>query len=76
MDKQQRNLADEIFYSERVTDDAYEYRHVIIPKELVKRVPKDHFMSEAEWRALGICQSVGHAPEPHVLLFRRAIAKK
>jgi hypothetical protein len=103
---QQRKLEDEIFYSERVSDDNYEYRyagfsshceyslfggifgvflcfyvllsHVILPKELVARgfisciisvrsyassiiVPKDHLMSEAEWRAIGICQSVGFA---------------
>lgn len=36
-------------------------------------------MSETEWRNLGVQQSVGwvhymlHAPEPHVLLFRRPI---
>jgi hypothetical protein len=42
-----------------VSDDQYEYRHVILPRELAAKVPKDHFMSETEWRALGICQSVG-----------------
>ncbi|KAH7816801.1 putative cyclin-dependent kinase regulatory subunit CKS1 [Monocercomonoides exilis] len=57
--KKERNLADEIFYSERVHDDYYEYRHVILPKELAEKVPKDHFMTEEEWRRLGICQSVG-----------------
>lgn len=36
-------------------------------------------MSETEWRNLGVQQSVGwvhymlHAPEPHVLLFRRPL---
>ncbi|KAI0282120.1 regulatory subunit of cyclin-dependent kinase [Russula aff. rugulosa BPL654] len=77
-----------IHYSDRYTDDEYEYRHVILPKPLFKMIPKSYFnpddpgvlrlLSEAEWRGIGITQSLGwehyevHAPEPHVLLFRRA----
>ena len=40
-------------------------------------MPKKHLMTETEWRNLGVQQSPGwvhymvHAPEPHVLLFRR-----
>ncbi|KAH9981441.1 regulatory subunit of cyclin-dependent kinase, partial [Lactifluus volemus] len=76
-----------IHYSDRYSDDEYEYRHVILPKPLFKMIPKDYFnpddpgvlrlLSEAEWRGIGITQSLGwehyevHAPEPHVLLFRR-----
>jgi len=76
-----------IHYSERYSDDEYEYRHVILPKPLFKLIPKQFFnpddsgtlrlLSEAEWRGIGITQSLGwehyevHAPEPHVLLFRR-----
>jgi len=76
-----------IHYSDRYADDEYEYRHVILPKPLFKMIPKDYFnpddpgilrlLSEAEWRGIGITQSLGwehyevHAPEPHVLLFRR-----
>lgn len=53
------------------------FRHVILPTELVKLVPKTHLMTETEWRNLGVQQSPGwvhymiHAPEPHVILFRR-----
>jgi cyclin-dependent kinase regulatory subunit CKS1 len=95
-----------IHYSERYSDDEFEYRHVILPKPLLKLIPKQYFcpddsgvlrlLSENEWRGIGITQSLGWvhyevhgpsyhplhrgssdseqpaAPEPHVLLFRRA----
>ena len=94
-----------IHYSDRYSDDEYEYRHVILPKQLLKMIPKDYFspdesgvlrlLTEHEWRGIGITQSLGWehyevhgeipyflsatgkhlhliAPEPHVLLFRRA----
>lgn len=54
-------------------------RHVILPKELCKKMPPRRLMSEDEWRALGVTQSQGwchymlHTPEPHILLFRRPI---
>ncbi|KZV62155.1 cyclin-dependent kinase regulatory subunit, partial [Peniophora sp. CONT] len=89
--EQQRKLdeyIDKIHYSDRYSDDYYEYRHVILPKPLFKMIPKQYFsaddpgtlrlLSEAEWRGIGITQSLGwehyevHAPEPHVLLFRRS----
>ncbi|EIW84853.1 cyclin-dependent kinase regulatory subunit [Coniophora puteana RWD-64-598 SS2] len=78
---------EKIHYSDRYSDDIYEYRHVILPKPLLKLVPKEYFdkeqpnclrlLREDEWRGIGITQSLGwehyeiHAPEPHVLLFRR-----
>ncbi|PAA56415.1 hypothetical protein BOX15_Mlig010260g1 [Macrostomum lignano] len=78
------NLASKILYSEKYRDDMYEYRHCHIPKELVSRLPRSgdsiRLMSEAEWRSLGIQQSLGwvnymvHHPEPHIILFRRPIA--
>ena len=34
-------------------------RHVLLPKEIAKLVPKKHLMSEAEWRSLGVQQSQG-----------------
>ncbi|SCV67474.1 BQ2448_5085 [Microbotryum intermedium] len=55
----------------------FEYRHVILPKALVKYLPTDRLAEEDEWRGLGIRQSPGwehylrHAPEPHILLFKR-----
>ncbi|KAF8479276.1 regulatory subunit of cyclin-dependent kinase [Russula ochroleuca] len=69
-----------IHYSDRYSDDEYEYRHVILPKPLFKMIPKSYFNPDdpwPEWRGIGITQSLGwehyevHAPEPHVLLFRR-----
>ncbi|KAL0946538.1 hypothetical protein HGRIS_012746 [Hohenbuehelia grisea] len=77
---------DKIHYSDRYSDDIFEYRHVILPKPLFKMIPKQYFndetgtlrlLAEQEWRGIGITQSLGwehyevHAPEPHVLLFRR-----
>uniref|UniRef100_A0A8C7WQ62 Cyclin-dependent kinases regulatory subunit n=1 Tax=Oryzias sinensis TaxID=183150 RepID=A0A8C7WQ62_9TELE len=69
----------QIYYSDKYDDDKYEYRHVMLPKEIAKRVPKTHLMSETEWRNLGVQQSQGwvhymiHQPEPHILLFRRPL---
>jgi len=76
-----------IHYSDRYSDEQYEYRHVILPKPLFKLIPKSYFndddsgtlrlLADHEWRGIGIQQSLGwvhyeiHAPEPHVLLFRR-----
>ncbi|XP_043279744.1 cyclin-dependent kinases regulatory subunit-like isoform X2 [Venturia canescens] len=68
---------DTIQYSDKYNDDKYEYRHVILPADLAKLVPKSHLMTETEWRNLGVQQSprwvhyMMHGPEPHVLLFRR-----
>jgi cyclin-dependent kinase regulatory subunit CKS1 len=55
-------------------------RHVILPKEIAKQLPKPmRLLAENEWRRIGVQQSKGwvhyavHMPEPHVLLFRRAL---
>lgn len=67
----------DIEYSSRYSDDYFEYRHVVIPKSLVPRIPH-RLLSESEWRAIGIRQSRGwenymrYEPEPHILLFRRS----
>ena len=42
-----------------ITNQIFFLRHVIIPKEFVKKLPKDRFMTEEEWRAMGIQQSPG-----------------
>ncbi|XP_020805358.1 cyclin-dependent kinases regulatory subunit-like [Drosophila serrata] len=66
-----------IYYSPKYYDDTYEYRHVVLPREMVYMVPRTRLMSEYEWRSLGVQQSPGwvhymiHDPEPHILLFRR-----
>jgi len=72
----------QIYYSDKYFDTDYEYRHVILPKDIAKLVPKNHLMSETEWRAIGVQQSQGwvhymmHEPEPHILLFRRPPPKE
>jgi cyclin-dependent kinase regulatory subunit CKS1 len=74
-----RQNSPKIQYSDKYTDDVYEYRHVILTKELARILPKDRLMSEREWRSVGVQQSIGwehymiHQPEPHVLCFRRAL---
>ena len=79
---------DSIHYSPRYSDDTHEYRHVMLPKAMLKVIPSDYFNSETgtlriltedEWRGLGVTQSLGwehyecHAPEPHILLFKRPL---
>ncbi|XP_038624826.1 cyclin-dependent kinases regulatory subunit 1 isoform X2 [Tachyglossus aculeatus] len=60
----------------------YSDKHVMLPKDIAKLVPKTHLMSETEWRNLGVQQSQGwvhymiHEPEPHILLFRRPLPPK
>uniref|UniRef100_A0A3B4ZLW7 Cyclin-dependent kinases regulatory subunit n=1 Tax=Stegastes partitus TaxID=144197 RepID=A0A3B4ZLW7_9TELE len=49
----------QIFYSDKYNDDEFEYRHVVLPKELSKLVPTSHLMTEDEWRGLGVQQSQG-----------------
>lgn len=72
-----KKLQCKILYSDKYYDDTYEYRHVILPKDLSKLVPRSRLMHETEWRQLGVQQSQGwvhymiHKPEPHVLLFKR-----
>jgi hypothetical protein len=53
----------------RYSDDEFEYRHVQLPKQMLKIIPKDYFdgargtlklLWEEEWRALGITQVCNH----------------
>jgi len=61
----------------RYADTENEYRHVILPMDVAAKVPRGRLLTETEWRDLGVQQSRGwvhymlHAPEPHILLFRR-----
>ncbi|GAB5037337.1 cyclin-dependent kinase regulatory subunit 1 [Nannochloropsis oceanica] len=72
-------MASRIEYSEKYMDDKHEYRHVILPKELARSLPKQRLLTETEWRGIGVQQSRGwqhyaiHRPEPHILLFRRPL---
>lgn len=76
-----------IHYSDRYSDDEYEYRHVILPKPLFKMIPKHFFnpdksgtlrlLSEQEWRGIGITQSLGWEHyEVHGQSFCRDIGQK
>lgn len=49
----------------RYSDDENEYRHVQLPKDMIKKIPADYFdpskgtlklLWEEEWRGLGITQ--------------------
>lgn len=70
---------EKIEYSDKYYDSAYEYRHVILPRNVYKKIRDKGLLSEEEWRALGISQSRGWVhylifpPEPNVLMFRRPI---
>ena len=73
------HFPDEIEYSEKYNDDLYEYRHVLLPKDIYKKIPRNRLLDEMEWRSIGVTQSRGwvhyeiHKPEPFILLFRRPI---
>ncbi|UJR08613.1 hypothetical protein I4U23_012872 [Adineta vaga] len=77
--KDKESQKEQIYYSDTYKDEMYEYRHVILPKEIAKKVPKGRLLTENEWRHLGVQQSLGwvhfmiHEPEPHILLFRRSL---
>jgi cyclin-dependent kinase regulatory subunit CKS1 len=48
MDLKQRQLdisehEDEIYYSPRYQDDVWEYRHVVLPKQIARHCPKGLF---------------------------------
>jgi cyclin-dependent kinase regulatory subunit CKS1 len=40
-------------YSDRYSDDEFEYRHVILPQEIAMKIPRGKLMTEEEWRELG-----------------------
>ena len=42
-----------IMYSDKYDDENFEYRHVTLPPDLAKLVPRNHLMTETEWRNLG-----------------------
>ncbi|KAF7723225.1 Cyclin-dependent kinases regulatory subunit 2 [Apophysomyces ossiformis] len=69
-----------ILYSSYYTDDEYQYRHVILPQAIARHLPHFNLLSKEEWYELGVRQTkewehyMVHAPEPHILLFRRPIS--
>ena len=75
------HFPDEIEYSEKYSDELFEYRHVLLPKDVYRKIKdmKGQLLTENQWRGLGVTQSRGwvhyevHKPEPFILLFRRPI---
>lgn len=58
-------LVRKLMQSNRYSDNEYEYRHVQLPKDMLKVIPKEYqdpskgtlkLLWEEEWRALGITQ--------------------
>ncbi|KAI0473753.1 regulatory subunit of cyclin-dependent kinase [Xylariaceae sp. FL0804] len=88
LDDERQNLdeyIESIHYSPHYSDDQFQYRHVQIPKGMLKAIPSLYhdpskgtlkLLWEDEWRNMGITQSLGwehyevHEPEPHILLFK------
>lgn len=57
---------DDIEYSDKYTDEHYEYRHVILPRDVYKRLHRGKLLTEnvgiffiQEWRSIGVQQSRG-----------------
>lgn len=48
------HFPEEIEYSDKYMDEFYEYRHVILPKNVFKKIQRGKIMNEAEWRSLGV----------------------
>uniref|UniRef100_A0A2K6T3N0 Cyclin-dependent kinases regulatory subunit n=1 Tax=Saimiri boliviensis boliviensis TaxID=39432 RepID=A0A2K6T3N0_SAIBB len=72
----------QICYSDKYDGEAFEYQHVMLPKDTAKLIRKTHLMSESECRNLGVQQSQGwvhymiHESEPHIFLFWHPRPKK
>jgi hypothetical protein len=70
-----------IVYSKRHCDDAgvYEYRTVLVPRDVWRRINGRSLLSEPEWRACGLRMSRGwehygyFGPDRMTLLFRRRL---
>mmetsp|Transcript_98273 Transcript_98273/g.174975 ORF Transcript_98273/g.174975 Transcript_98273/m.174975 type:complete len:89 (+) Transcript_98273:68-334(+) len=80
------HFPERVEYSEKYYDDQFEYRHVILPKDLAHKLIQitqggRRLLEEKEWRSLGVEGSPGwmhyefHKPEMHVLLLRRPLAR-
>jgi cyclin-dependent kinase regulatory subunit CKS1 len=45
---------EDIIYSDKYCDEDFEYRNVILTKEIFKKMPRKKLLSENEWRSLGV----------------------
>ncbi|CAO3623767.1 unnamed protein product [Mucor fragilis] len=72
-----KELPSQIMYSPYYQDDDFEYRHVVLPKNLARWLPQNRLLKQNEWIEVGVHQSSGwehymiYKPEPHILLFKR-----
>ncbi len=48
------HFPEEIEYSEKYQDDEYEYRHVLLPKQTYRNMPRGRLLFEEEWRQIGV----------------------
>lgn len=68
---------EKIVHSKKYYDNAYEYKHVLLPKEVFKTMEKNKILTEEEVLSMGIVNSKGwehytvFKNEPYVLLFRK-----
>jgi len=53
-EKEMPHFPREIEYSDKYFDDHYEYRHVMLPKHVYKKMPRNRLLEEMEWRGLGV----------------------
>ncbi|MCJ1352450.1 MAG: Cyclin-dependent kinases regulatory subunit (Cell division control protein cks1) [Icmadophila ericetorum] len=60
-----QEFVEQIHYSARYSDDEFDYRHVQLPKNMLKAIPNEYkdqsrgtlkLLWEDEWRGLGITQ--------------------
>lgn len=49
-----RQQQDKPEYSERFLDDQYEYRYVVLPREMANDLKSKKILTEQEWREMGI----------------------
>jgi len=86
MEEQQQSMSNAIRYSDVYQDSKYEYRHIVVPLEMVKLLDSicggsRRLLEQREW-SLVLKQDSSwehyamHRPEPHVLLFRRPIENR
>ncbi|CEP18340.1 hypothetical protein [Parasitella parasitica] len=76
-EKDMKELPQHIVYSKYYSDDEFEYRHVVLPKNLARWLPQGQLLQPKQWIDFGVHQSTGwehymiYKPEPHILLFKR-----
>jgi cyclin-dependent kinase regulatory subunit CKS1 len=56
-----KQLQEKPEYSERYFDDQFEYRYVVLPREMAAELKNKKILTEDEWRGMGITQSRGWA---------------